>query len=172
MVVVRKIGLAQQLIMLSYVTRVISYHIYAQAISIILSSGRTLHLPRLRKRATAVNSGTVPSRAPYLSAGDLTTSSRWNLTRPLRVSKARAGVGSCVPSYCVWWSFRYLELILGHQGLNPSTGKLEIVTTANQDPLLSHVPIIGVDVWEHAFYLQYLNVKVDVSSPDRYHLTC
>ncbi|KAF8546693.1 manganese superoxide dismutase [Imleria badia] len=38
---------------------------------------------------------------------------------------------------------------------------LEIVTTANQDPLLSHVAIIGVDIWEHAFYLQYLNVKVD-----------
>ena len=49
------------------------------------------------------------------------------------------------------------------QGLNPSSKRLEIVTTANQDPLLTHVPIIGVDVWEHAFYLQYLNVKADVS---------
>jgi hypothetical protein len=46
--------------------------------------------------------------------------------------------------------------------LNPSTKQLEIVTTANQDPLLTHIPIIGVDIWEHAFYLQYLNVKVDV----------
>jgi superoxide dismutase len=50
------------------------------------------------------------------------------------------------------------------QGYNHGTGKLEIVTTANQDPLLSHTPIIGVDIWEHAFYLQYLNVKVDVSA--------
>ncbi|KAI0301392.1 manganese superoxide dismutase [Russula brevipes] len=49
----------------------------------------------------------------------------------------------------------------GWLGYNTSTGKLEIVTTANQDPLLSHVPIIGVDIWEHAFYLQYLNVKAD-----------
>ncbi|KAI0701098.1 manganese superoxide dismutase [Cytidiella melzeri] len=49
----------------------------------------------------------------------------------------------------------------GWLGLNPSTKRLEIATTANQDPLLSLVPIIGVDVWEHAFYLQYLNVKVD-----------
>ncbi|KAF8905689.1 manganese superoxide dismutase [Mucidula mucida] len=49
----------------------------------------------------------------------------------------------------------------GWLGLNPANKRLEIVTTANQDPLLSHVPIIGVDIWEHAFYLQYLNVKVD-----------
>jgi len=47
--------------------------------------------------------------------------------------------------------------------LNPATGRLEIATTANQDPLLNLIPIIGVDIWEHAFYLQYLNVKVDVS---------
>ncbi|KAF9236305.1 manganese-superoxide dismutase precursor [Melanogaster broomeanus] len=49
----------------------------------------------------------------------------------------------------------------GWLGLNPTTRRLEITTTANQDPLLTHVPIIGVDIWEHAFYLQYLNVKVD-----------
>ncbi|KAG7441534.1 manganese and iron superoxide dismutase [Guyanagaster necrorhizus] len=49
----------------------------------------------------------------------------------------------------------------GWLGLNPITKRLEIVTTANQDPLLTHVPIIGVDIWEHAFYLQYLNVKAD-----------
>ena len=53
------------------------------------------------------------------------------------------------------------------QGVDPGSKKLEIVTTANQDPLLSHVPVIGVDVWEHAFYLQYLNVKADVSSYNR-----
>ncbi|KAK7035366.1 hypothetical protein VNI00_011897 [Paramarasmius palmivorus] len=49
----------------------------------------------------------------------------------------------------------------GWLGVNPSTKRLEITTTANQDPLLTHVPVIGVDIWEHAFYLQYLNVKVD-----------
>ena len=28
--------------------------------------------------------------------------------------------------------------------------------------MLAHVPIIGIDIWEHAFYLQYKNVKPDV----------
>uniref|UniRef100_A0A8H7XS18 Superoxide dismutase n=1 Tax=Psilocybe cubensis TaxID=181762 RepID=A0A8H7XS18_PSICU len=49
----------------------------------------------------------------------------------------------------------------GWLGYDSATKKLEIVTTANQDPLLSHVPIIGIDIWEHAFYLQYKNVKPD-----------
>ncbi|KAJ7242040.1 Mn superoxide dismutase [Mycena rebaudengoi] len=49
----------------------------------------------------------------------------------------------------------------GWLGYNHATRKLEIVTTSNQDPLISHTPIIGVDIWEHAFYLQYKNVKPD-----------
>jgi len=50
----------------------------------------------------------------------------------------------------------------GWLGFNIKTKRLEIVTTPNQDPLIDPlVPLIGVDMWEHAFYLQYLNVKVD-----------
>ena len=41
--------------------------------------------------------------------------------------------------------------------------KLEIVSTANQDtPLeLGAHPVIGVDVWEHAYYLKYQNRRAD-----------
>jgi len=49
----------------------------------------------------------------------------------------------------------------GWLGYDKKKGKLEVVTTANQDPLLTHVPIVGIDIWEHAFYLQYKNVKPD-----------
>ncbi len=42
-------------------------------------------------------------------------------------------------------------------------GKLEIVTTANQDTPLSEgrYPIMGNDVWEHAYYLKYQNRRAD-----------
>ena len=42
-------------------------------------------------------------------------------------------------------------------------GKLEIVTTANQDSPLSTglYPILGNDVWEHAYYLTYNNRRPD-----------
>ncbi|KAG8870974.1 hypothetical protein FRB98_001147, partial [Tulasnella sp. 332] len=49
----------------------------------------------------------------------------------------------------------------GWLGYNKNAKRLEIATTPNQDPLLNLVPLIGIDVWEHAFYIQYKNVKPD-----------
>ena len=45
-------------------------------------------------------------------------------------------------------------LVLGDSGL-------EIYSTANQDsPIMQgHTPILGIDVWEHAYYLKYQNLR-------------
>src|SRR3954466_6231908 len=42
-------------------------------------------------------------------------------------------------------------------------GKLEVMSTPNQDsPLMDGIkPILGVDVWEHAYYLNYQNRRPD-----------
>ena len=46
--------------------------------------------------------------------------------------------------------------------VNPD-GKLEVMSTANQDTPISEgkTPILGIDVWEHAYYVKYRNVRPD-----------
>jgi len=51
----------------------------------------------------------------------------------------------------------------GWAWLTVSGGKLAVESTANQDNPLSEgrTPILGVDVWEHAYYLNYQNRRPD-----------
>ena len=52
----------------------------------------------------------------------------------------------------------------GWLGFNKDSGQLQIAACPNQDPLQATtglVPLFGIDVWEHAYYLQYKNVRPD-----------
>ena len=65
-------------------------------------------------------------------------------TRMIDAGKARFGSG---------WSWLVVD----------GQGKLQVMETLNQDsPLMQgHTPILGVDVWEHAYYLKYQNRRPD-----------
>nr|BAD02940.1 manganese superoxide dismutase [Brachionus plicatilis] len=52
----------------------------------------------------------------------------------------------------------------GWLGYNKQLNRLEIAACANQDPLQATTglhPLFGIDVWEHAYYLQYKNARPD-----------
>jgi Fe-Mn family superoxide dismutase len=51
----------------------------------------------------------------------------------------------------------------GWAWLVKSGATLSVFSTANQDsPLMDgHIPILGLDVWEHAYYLKYQNRRAD-----------
>jgi superoxide dismutase, Fe-Mn family len=42
-------------------------------------------------------------------------------------------------------------------------GKLQVISTANQDSpyMAGQIPVLGLDVWEHAYYLKYQNKRPD-----------
>lgn len=50
----------------------------------------------------------------------------------------------------------------GWLGYDQKAKSLRLATCANQDPLQATtglIPLFGIDVWEHAYYLQYKNVR-------------
>uniref|UniRef100_A0A6I8NDP4 Superoxide dismutase n=1 Tax=Ornithorhynchus anatinus TaxID=9258 RepID=A0A6I8NDP4_ORNAN len=52
----------------------------------------------------------------------------------------------------------------GWLGFDQEQGRLRVAACSNQDPLQGTtglVPLLGIDVWEHAYYLQYKNVRPD-----------
>ncbi len=46
---------------------------------------------------------------------------------------------------------------------NQTYNKIEIITTLNQDSpwVFQKIPLLGLDVWEHAYYLKYQNKRSD-----------
>lgn len=52
----------------------------------------------------------------------------------------------------------------GWLAYNPKTCGVDVATCPNQDPLEATTglkPLLGIDVWEHAYYVDYRNVRPD-----------
>jgi len=49
----------------------------------------------------------------------------------------------------------------GWLAYNPTQHRLVVLTKANQDPVVDMIPLLGIDVWEHAYYYLYGPARAD-----------
>ena len=95
----------------------------------------------------------------------------WTIMRPGGSGVPNGNLSSEIDA--VFGSFDQFKQVFSQAGMTRfgsgwawlvrSSGGLEVLSTANQDsPLMyGHLPIIGLDVWEHANYLKYQNLRGD-----------
>lgn len=95
----------------------------------------------------------------------------WKMMAPQGGQQDRGQVGKAIDS--TFGSFEKFQQAFaaaatgqfgsGWAWLVSSGSKLEIVATANQDTPISKgiAPLLGVDVWEHAYYLKYQNLRAN-----------
>src|SRR3989338_7888373 len=95
----------------------------------------------------------------------------WQVMGPGKGGMAHGGVADAIAA--TFGSFEKFKEEFANAGLNRfgsgwawlvvDNGKLAVISTANQDsPLMEgKIPVLGVDTWEHSFYLLYQNRKAD-----------
>ncbi|OTA88992.1 hypothetical protein M434DRAFT_398838 [Hypoxylon sp. CO27-5] len=134
----------------------------------------------LEASAKATSQGRLQDAAAQLSAirfnggGHINHSLFWEGLAPAssldsKLDSAHILVGAIKNTWGSFDKFKeaFGTALLGIQGSGwgwlvkeAGTGQLRIVTLANQEAVVvGDTPIFGVDMWEHAYYLQYLNGK-------------
>ncbi|PKS12425.1 hypothetical protein jhhlp_000631 [Lomentospora prolificans] len=133
----------------------------------------------LQTYSSATSSSDIPARIALQAAirfnggGHINHTLFWENLAPARSPEAKVDAAPALSAEIskVWGSFEgfkkeFSAALLGIQGsgwgwlVKDKQGRLSIVTTKDQDPVVGgEVPIFGVDMWEHAYYLQYLNGK-------------
>jgi Fe-Mn family superoxide dismutase len=122
----------------------------------------------------------VALMGPYAfnAGGHINHSIFWSNLMPLAkgggdVAKGKAVVQEIEKEFGSFEAFveRFNAMTVGVQGsgwgwlgYNKVHKRLEMTTTANQELLLATkglVPLLAVDVWEHAYYVDYKNVRAD-----------
>ncbi len=103
--------------------------------------------------------------------GHLNHTMFWEIMGPGKGGEPRGGVAEAIKS--TFGDFEKFKTQMNDAGVKrfgsgwvwlvEAGGKLAIESTANQDsPLMEgKKPIIGIDVWEHAYYLKYQNRRPD-----------
>jgi len=98
--------------------------------------------------------------------GHLNHSFFWRTMGPPALSQSKGG---SVPEWFAPYKEEFTKAAAGLFGsgwawiVKNSGGELKVITTPNQDsPLMGNLqPVLGLDLWEHAFYLKYQNRRAE-----------
>lgn len=119
-------------------------HLYLQAAISFNAGGHINHTLFWENLTPATSPSAQPSAAPKLMAA---INSRWGSIESFQEKFTAALLGIKGSG----WGWLTQDV---------GSGDLEIVTTKDQEFVAAgKKPILGVDFWEHAYYLQYLNNK-------------
>ena len=111
-----------------------------------------------------------PSKVRTTGGGHYTHSLFWNLMSPTTPQPTGALLEAITTTF---GSLEALQKAMSDAGLarfgsgwvwlTNKNGTLIVESTPNQDnPLMEgNTPILGIDVWEHAYYLKYKNVRAE-----------
>ena len=130
---------------------------------------------RQARRGGAANLSSLPAdkQGPVRNnaGGHANHSLFWTVLGPAAAASRPASLGDAIAA--AFGGFDQLKQQMSDAGVNRfgsgwswlvvDGGELKVTSTANQDSPISdgQTPMLGIDVWEHAYYLKYQNRRPD-----------
>ncbi|KAF3217133.1 Superoxide dismutase [Mn], mitochondrial [Orbilia oligospora] len=157
---------------LPYAYDALEPYISSQIMELHHSKHHATYIANLNKALSSPKASNTQSLIHFNGGGHINHSIFWNNLTPASSEDAKQSAAPSLTQaierdfgFFSDFKTKFNAALLGIQGsgwgwLIVNDGKLDIITTKDQDTVPEGTTaIFGVDMWEHAYYLQYLNGK-------------